>query len=211
MKNLLLAFVILGFAMDHIQAEEYEMTEVCPEQESFCPPPWYKPNVQSFYAGVLAGVSYFSNHSHGDIHYSFKPGDILGANFGYQFITYRLEGEFAYRRTSFNASVNSLGHRFDVNHLKNEIFSFMVNGYYDLCIDFPVRPYLGYGFGYARTHFKSNEYHIKVKSKGCAWQAMGGAVIDLAERMQLTVEYRYNQFSTLLHGHAVVFGFKYAL
>jgi opacity protein-like surface antigen len=123
-----------------------------------------------------------------------KTGFGLGVVGGYDFGTYRLEGEFAYRKNNNKESIDNGV----TSPLAGDISSMalMVNGYYDFKTVSPtVYPYLGAGIGAARVT-------VKVPASGgspdfdqsdtvFAYQFAAGIACAVTKEVTLDLGYKY--------------------
>ena len=117
---------------------------------------------------------------------TFDPGFVLGGAIGYDFgNNVRLEGEIAYRSNDVDGVV---GGSWNFSGL-----SFMGNGYYDINLNSPLKPYLGGGVGFAL--FRS-EIEVFGATSGdddtlLAYQLMAGLGYDINPKATITLGYRY--------------------
>ena len=92
------------------------------------------------------------------------------------------------------------------------VFSVMANGYFDLPIDFVVKPYLGVGIGYGLTGTKYDD-----AEGGLAMALMGGVTFDASEHIAVDIGYRFRTIATdggifaddNVHDHAVTGGLRF--
>lgn len=117
----------------------------------------------------------------------FDTGYMAGAAIGHQLqCNTRIEGELAYRHNQGKRTNEDENKKRE----KVDIFSAMVNGYYDIELGryTCLKPYVGLGIGYA--HCVSKDNYI-FGDHAFAWQAMVGAAYPITRSVDLTVEYRY--------------------
>lgn len=125
----------------------------------------------------------------------------------------RFEGEVAYRNNQrdehrrrfdnndgFDGFSGSHSRRHHRNHLSNTAILF--NALYDLDLCWAIKPYGGFGIGYAwtqtpRRHWNNHGHHHKRDRNGFAWQGIAGLAYPLdflcscGYTVDATVEYRY--------------------
>lgn len=113
----------------------------------------------------------------------YDPGFGIGGAVGYNLTDQiRVEGELAYRETDVD-SVSLGGTTVSGGNLELEIWSGMVNTYYNIPLDDKVSPYLGAGIGAA--------YNDNVEEFAFAYQAMAGVDFKVDEQGTLYGGYRY--------------------
>lgn len=119
---------------------------------------------------------------------SLDDGTVFGGGIGTVWHDFRFELEIG---TRSNDVENLVGLIWDFSAT-----SFMINGYYDINIGLPVKPFLGVGVGIAQVKSFANDGINSAKDSDTvpAYQFMGGAVIDLSKSLSLFGTYRY--FST---------------
>lgn len=127
--------------------------------------------------------------------FSFDPGFNVGAALGYNFGSFRLEGEIGYHRNEMDElSENSLVTGCPcVSPIDGSlsVLSYMVNGYYDFHLaSSGLVPYLGAGVGAATTKvdigLTGDETDIVF-----AYQIAGGVGYKINPKITLTAGYRY--------------------
>lgn len=181
-----------------------------------------------YYASINAGpnwVSHNRSHNHGSFsgsgrrsHDNNNVGYYVAGTLGMRTCYgLRFEGEVAYRnnqhkRRDHRGSGDFSGSYSGSNHHRNNLSStaLMFNGLYDLDLCWAVKPYGGFGIGYAWTQTpRNNNYydfsgsgsktgrHHKRDRNGFAWQAIAGLAYPLdflcscGYTVDATVEYRY--------------------
>lgn len=154
------------------------------------------------YLGVEGGVTFLSEASFtvagintGDL--KFDTGYGLGLVGGYDYGTWRLEGEFAWRKND-NKEVTSGG---ETTPLGGDVSSMalMVNGYYDFRMVSPIFvPYLGVGIGGARVSAKVDDpvdgAVIDDDDMVFAYQFAAG--VGFVVNPQVTIDLGYKYFAT---------------
>lgn len=154
------------------------------------------------YVGAEGGVVFLSEASFtvagintGDL--KFDTGYGLGLVGGYDYGTWRLEGEFAWRKND-NKEVTSGG---ETTPLGGDVSSMalMVNGYYDFRMVSPTFvPYLGAGIGGARVSAKVDDPIdgpvIDDSDMVFAYQLVAGVGIPVNK--QITIDLNYKYFAT---------------
>jgi opacity protein-like surface antigen len=184
--------------------------EVC----SPCAQGWIsgQPCDEGFYVGAIGGVNFLNDIRHTYFKSTFKTGFLVGATAGYQFNYWHVEGEFAYRNNKLDQISDHKGRRFQPD-IRVQTYSVMVNGYWDINLNFCVRPYVGAGLGYSwntvRVHVKKHK--ASANGNGFAWQAMVGGVYDLTDDVKLSAEYRYFSDKKASEDQSLIFALKYAL
>jgi OOP family OmpA-OmpF porin len=152
-----------------------------------------------WYAGIMGGASWLqdSDVTGSGINTPLEFGTgwaalgAVGYDFGrFNFGGLRAEGELSWRAHS----VDTAGNNGDVSAM-----AMMVNGLYDLPINFPVRPYLGVGVGAARVNFDdtrlSSTRTLDSSDMAFAYQGIVGLGWDINPSWRLNLDYRY--FATL--------------
>lgn len=122
----------------------------------------------------------------------------LGRSFG----TFRLEGELGFSRNTQDHYISIVPPTGTIHaDVKNDIFRYMVNGYYDFDAG-RLQPYLGAGLGGAsisidffapRAPFPTEAPRqlIKDTQNQFAYQLMAGVALPLDDRWTLTAQYRW--------------------
>lgn len=153
------------------------------------------------------------------------PGFVALGGFGYDFGSFRAEGEISYRHNEIDIHTSSFptpGSRGE-----NRSIAFMANGYYDYSNPTDFTPYVGGGLGIASVAY--DDYGITgatVLSDDdwvLAYQLMAGLDYDLTDQFTLGAEYRYfatqdadirtaagnNDIDVEYQNHSVSLGLKY--
>jgi opacity protein-like surface antigen len=154
------------------------------------------------YVGVEAGAVFLSDSTFsaagldvGDA--KFDTGLGLGLVGGYDYGTWRLEGEFAWRKND-NKEISSA---FGTDPIGGDVstLALMVNGYYDFRMVSPTFvPYLGVGVGGARVSAKVDDpidgAIIDDDDMVFAYQLAAG--VGFVVNKQLTIDLGYKYFAT---------------
>lgn len=148
---------------------------------------------EGLYLRLGAGGSHVDDDVFTDV--DFDIGYMGTASVGYNwffpesFADLRVELEGSYR----NNDTDSLG-SLDLDG-QVETFGAMVNGIIDIRTTWPVVPYLGIGFGYARVMYEDDGAGITApiddNDTEFAYQVMGGFNYDLSSNLAVGIEYRY--------------------
>ena len=129
------------------------------------------------------------------IHQSFDSGYNVGVRGGYQWNSWRLEGEYSYRANTSNTT--RFGARFNGNVDTN---SFMVNGIYDFNVGWLVTPHIGMGIGGAWADASLTSPILGNLSKSSdsvfAYQAIAGIRYNITPSLALDLDYRYRGMSS---------------
>ena len=133
----------------------------------------------------------------GSVDLEFDTGFGAGLVGGFDFGTYRLEGEFAYR-TNDHDKISAFGLSPSADGDTSSM-ALMVNGYYDFRMVSPtIVPYLGVGVGGARVSTKLEEPGgsavIDDDDLVFAYQVMAG--VGFAVNKQVTIDLGYKYFAT---------------
>lgn len=112
----------------------------------------------------------------------------LGGVLGYDFGDFRLDGEIVFRHNIISdiVGVTTQGNA--------SALSYMINGYYDLPINGPLKAYIGGGAGFSTTFFDIVTSGIKIaddRDSVLAYQLSGGIGYEVNPRTTVTVGYRY--------------------
>ena len=119
------------------------------------------------------------------------PGLVIGAAIGVQLENHlRVEGELAWHGSSSDdPQFFAPGESIDI-----DVLSFMANGYYDLDLNGPLKPYVGVGVGFGFIRAESTNFlgfTDEDTDVGLAYQLMTGVAFDVSPRAALTLGYRY--------------------
>jgi len=164
---------------------------------------------EGFYAGAFGGANWLDISSHVEM----KTGFLVGGSIGCKWCNgLRVEGELGYRR-------NKLNH-FKVDHEKLALsghvrtWSYMANAFYELPIDFCLKPYVGAGVGYANQRANMNRInedrvHAKNNKNGFAYQLIAGVAYPICDTIDLDLEYRYFRGREHTNNNSVALGMKY--
>ncbi len=149
------------------------------------------------YVGANVGAAFLSTSTFtdpgGDFDLKTKTGFGLGLLGGFDFGTYRVEGEFAYRRNNMKEGSDSSG----TTPLGGDYSSMalMVNGYYDFRMVSPtVVPYLGAGLGGARLSLKVTDpgsTFVDDSDMVFAYQLAAGVGFAITKELTLDLGYKY--------------------
>ncbi|HEX9205715.1 MAG TPA: outer membrane beta-barrel protein [Candidatus Deferrimicrobiaceae bacterium] len=127
---------------------------------------------------------------------STDTGYSIGAVGGYNFGTYRLEGEFSWRSND-NKEVSAFGLSAPAGG-ETTAWALMVNGYYDFRMVSPkVYPYLGAGIGGASVSENLEDPTVggqKVIDDDdfvFAYQFIAGIAFDVSKEFTMALDYRY--------------------
>lgn len=150
------------------------------------------------YVGGGAGAVFLSDSTlsgsgaSGDL--KFDTGYGVGATGGYDFGTYRVEAEFAYRKND-NKEITGGGSTDPVGGDTSSM-ALMMNGYYDFRMVSPtIVPYLGGGIGFARVSEKATDPTIGTVIDDSdvvfAYQFAAGVGFDVSKRVTIDLGYKY--------------------
>jgi OOP family OmpA-OmpF porin len=163
------------------------------------------------YITVLGGANWWEDQSQSTrpstvIHFDADTGFVLGGAFGLHLDRWlhglRAELEASYRRNEIN------GHWFssetETGPVRGHVstFAIMANVWYDIDIGSKVKPYIGGGVGWARSHFggailtssggtRSGEGTTAFDAAGFAYQLGVGFTYEIMRGVDLGLGYRY--------------------
>jgi opacity protein-like surface antigen len=169
------------------------------------------------YVSVLGGANFVQDQSRsfnsGSSSFSIDPdtGFVIGGVIGTKLTNWakglRVEMEASYRRSdmggAWTTSSGSTGGFLDGNL---STFSIMANAWYDIDIGHKIVPYIGGGFGWARSHAEVGrvqtfynstgttydfEGSVDRQNTGFAWQLGLGFNYEVAPDVQVGLGYRY--------------------
>ncbi len=128
----------------------------------------------------------------------FDPGSKFAGALGYDFGTFRVEGEFGYLTNSVNDG-DAIGTGSGSVEGDVSVLSFMVNAYYDIHTrNFSLVPYLGVGIGGASIDadiiapfLGPSTQVVDDKDTVFAYQFIAGLGWNVIPTMTLTIDYRY--------------------
>lgn len=188
-----------------------------------------------YYGGLMGGLNLLQDSdvsgSGVNATASFDHGyailGVVGYDYGkYSFGGLRSELELGYRSNGAD-SISGSNTTVGVGGLSGDVkaYSAMINGLYDLPVNFPVRPYLGAGIGIAHIDVDKvarDSGFINDSDTQFAYQGIAGLGWDVDPKWRVNLDYRY--FSTLdpdfttgsnanvsgeYHTHTVMLGFAY--
>lgn len=188
------------------------------------------------YAGLMGGYNYLQDSdvkgtgvaAKVDFDHGFAVLGNVGYDYGkYSFGNLRSEIELGYRSNGAD-SASGTGIVGGPGSLSGDanVLSGMINGLWDLPVNFPVRPYLGAGIGVGHVTVdnvkRGGVLQIDDSDTSFAYQGIAGLGWDVNENWTAKLDYRY--FSTLgldmksaagvsvdteYHAHTVMLGFAY--
>lgn len=109
-----------------------------------------------------------------------------------------------------------------------QVFSLMLNAFYDFDYGGPITPFLGVGIGGARVTVDADAHPnvtgtVDDSDSGLAWQAMAGVAYEINDRMRASLRYRYfsapdinltssggTSFETDYASHDIMFGLRWS-
>ena len=184
------------------------------------------------YVGLEGGVQWLSDASvtysgvnEGDI--SFDTGWAIGAVGGYDFGTWRLELELAYRSSGTDKFTDSTGFSGSLN---GDVTStaLMVNAFYDFkTLSKSVYPYIGAGIGGASVAAdikdgSTGEQQVDDDEIVFAYQFVAGVAFPVSKELTIDLNYRYfattdpklkdsfgTEFETEYSSHNIFVGLRY--
>ena len=152
------------------------------------------------YVGLEGGAVWLSESSFtvlgeniGDL--KFDTGWSIGAVAGYDFGTWRLEGELAYRSSGAKEFTDAFGA--GSSSLDGDVTStaIMVNAFYDFKTLSPsVYPYIGVGIGGANVSADVKEAGLQVLDDSdfvFAYQFVAGVAFPVSKQLTIDLNYRY--------------------
>lgn len=125
-----------------------------------------------------------------------EPGFSLSGAIGYRYDKrFRGEIELAYRENDIDRlSITAFGLAAS-GSASGDVSSFsgMVNGYWDIAIDAPVKPYVGAGVGISEVEAELTVGGTTAKSDDTvfAYQFMGGVIYEVSPTVDIHLGYRY--------------------
>lgn len=163
--------------------------------------------LSGFYLNANLSCNIATHDKHHHIKASYDPGLFISSAIGHRFCNgLRLEGEFGYRRNNLRR-INNFGTSFRM-HGDLRTYSALANLYYDFSSVLCLKPYVGFGGGYAYTKNKMNHGYIfrgKRQHDGFAWQVTAGMAYPVNYNLDLAIEYRFFRNVDISHvqNHAV--------
>ncbi len=164
------------------------------------------------YVSACAGVSWMpemhvnntnSSYDYMD-HYSMKPNTALSGAIGYDYGSFRVEGELGYFRNNFKSVVftgtDENGAPFsDLSYACKgnvSVVTLMAHGYYDLNLGGNITIYTTAGVGGAQVSFNnvattSENYGNNINTFALACQIGAGVTTSITEKITLDIRYRY--------------------
>jgi len=134
----------------------------------------------------VIGVSPQFSLGSADISYDLGYGFTFGA--GYNFDGFRLEGEWALRRTSVD-KISAHGNNAPLRKVDDfTVVSYMVNGYYDVKTSSGVSPFFGVGIGQLNGDLDVIGYDIEDNTSG--YQLTAGVTYPINKSLSLALSYR---------------------
>lgn len=144
---------------------------------------------------------------------SWKPGYCLDGYFGYRFSScYKLEGEISYQRAEIKHHCSFFPQRSYTNPKGHfNFFSYLANFIYEFKNSTLLKPYVGFGIGYAdaRSKWKStnpflwqdenffcgdnlkyNDVKFCYKNEGVAWQSIIGINYRIVSSFDMGIDMR---------------------
>jgi len=129
----------------------------------------------------------------GTVTAEFDLGYALGVAAGYNFGTFRVEGELGYQKNDFDkVSLGALS-----GNASGDVTStsFLLNGYYDFVNSSPFTPYISAGIGF--TKLEANDFAVlgtpvgDADDKVLAYQLGVGVGYAINEKVTIDLKYRY--------------------
>jgi opacity protein-like surface antigen len=157
---------------------------------------------EAFYISILGGANFSGQVKMHHVTSDARTEYVAAAALGYRTCNnFRMEIEAAYRRNSLHRLKI---HHFDIHldqpaHGNFQTISGMVNLVYDAPFCFCLRPYIGFGIGWAhnllrlRVSQDGEVFKTHGHKNGFAWQAIGGITYPVNEFADLFLEYRFYQ------------------
>lgn len=142
----------------------------------------------SWYVGVDAGVLLVEDQ---DIRFNpgvtvpdvdYHKGYDFDANIGYDFGSFRLEAEAAYKRAKVDLDKSGFGGAASA-------LSFMLNGLLDFGPDDGLQGFVGGGVGVSRGKLATDL--VNDSDTGFAWQALAGVRYPLSSNVDVSLKYRF--------------------
>ncbi len=129
----------------------------------------------------------------GNFDFDVDPGFVIGVAIGVELANhFRFEGELAWHDSSIDDPQFFFpGH---IQSLNIGVLSIMANGYYDLELNGPFKPYVGVGVGFGFIEAEGDlgfGFVDEDTDIGFAYQLMGGLAFDVSPRAAITLGYRY--------------------
>lgn len=143
-------------------------------------------------------------------------GYFVAGSVGYRiFSPFRVEGEIMYQTAPVRSLASSV---FFVKNVHGHVrtYSFIANGILDFNCDFPVRPYIGTGFGYGQVRGNWSGKHARfdgifyrtttrwtseVKKYGLAWQVLAGLRYSVFDELEVNLEYKFFKLVSAVSNH----------
>ena len=148
-----------------------------------------------FYVGMDLGVTLIRGNStrffDADRRLKFKDSAFIGGALGYRFSkNWRLEANASFRKADID-TIDNVPTSGDAS-----VRSYMANMYFDLDIDGPIKPYIGFGTGIGSYDISTPSVNEDDDSGG-AWNLMIGASWRMTDNSDLNICYRRLEVSSL--------------
>lgn len=167
----------------------------------------------SGYIGIEGGVVFGDNFNadadgiEDGVSYDTATGFDVGGVLGYDFGSFRLEGDYSFRRQNVDAvgldaaiAPADFGYGAAANAVDGRVdtIAVLLNGLIDFGSDGGIQPYIGAGIGWTKVALDvTTPALVDSSDNALAWQAVAGVRIPLSNSVDLGVKYRFFNASGL--------------
>lgn len=159
---------------------------------------------EGIYVSLTGGANWLDIEKH----FHSKVGFFTAGAVGYRYDNFRFEGEIGFRRNKLRLGFEKYGELI-ICPSRTDTFTIMAHAFYDIPINFCIRPYFGCGIGHAIHTARAKGIEGKGMVTGFAWDVIMGVTYQVTDRINLDLQFR--NLNTKLHynDHTVALGLRY--